>query len=368
MMYNWQLKNWPDFSYDLSKLDDVLYDITSRISRVSGVLEGLTESIRTEALIDMMVFEAVKTSEIEGEYISRRDVMSSIRNNLGLNTQDEQVKDKRAKGAAELMLRVRDGYDKKLDQEMLFDWHKILMQGARRVKIGEWRDHVEPMQVVSGLIGKEVVHYEAPPSDIVPAEMNQFIRWFNDTAPLGSDAIKKTVVRAAIAHLYFETIHPFEDGNGRIGRAISEKALSQGFGFPVLLSLSKTIEANKNAYYDNLKAAQRSNEITAWITYFVGVILDAQGDAETQIDFTLKKAKLFDRYEAQMNERQLKVVRRMLEGGLDGFEGGMSAKKYIRIAKTSKATATRDLQDLSEKGILRPIGAGRSTRYDVKLD
>jgi len=367
MTYNWQLKDWPDFSYDLSKLDDVLYDITSRISRVSGVLEGLTESIRTEALIDMMVFEAVKTSEIEGEYISRRDVMSSIRNNLGLNTQVEQVKDKRAKGAAELMLCVRDGYDKKLDQEMLFDWHKILMQGARRVKIGEWRDHVEPMQVVSGLIGKEVVHYEAPPSDIVPVEMNQFIRWFNDTAPLGSDAIKKTAVRAAIAHLYFETIHPFEDGNGRIGRAISEKALSQGFGFPVLLSLSKTIESNKNAYYDNLKAAQRSNEITTWITYFVGVILDAQGDAEKQIDFTLKKAKLFDRYETQMNERQLKVVRRMLESGLEGFEGGMSAKKYIKIAKTSKATATRDLQDLSEKGILMPIGAGRSTRYDVKL-
>lgn len=368
MMYNWQLKDWSDFQYDLSKLDDILYSIAERVGRVSGILEGLPDNVRTEALIDMMVSEAIKTSEIEGEYLSRKDVMSSIRNNLGLNAQVEQVHDKRAKGAAELMIAVRNSYKEPLSENILFSWHSMLMQGARGINIGTWRDHEEPMQVVSGVIGKEVVHYEAPPSKAVPEEMNNFINWFNETAPNSDNEIKKPAVRSAIAHLYFETIHPFEDGNGRIGRAISERALSQGLGRPILLSLSKTIEANKNAYYDALQQSQKSNEITPWITYFVGMILDAQSDAELQIEFTLKKTRLFDRYEVHMNERQLKVIRRMLENGIDGFEGGMSAKKYVKIAETSKATATRDLQDLFEKGVLTPVGGGRSTRYEIKFN
>jgi Fic family protein len=223
------------------------------------------------------------------------------------------------------------------------------------------------MQVVSGPIGKETVHYEAPPSSIVSAEMQRFIQWFNDTGKGAALEISKPAIRSAIAHLYFETIHPFEDGNGRIGRAISEKALSQGLGQPVLLSLSKTIEANKADYYQALKAAQRSNEITPWIRYFVGVVLAAQKEAEEQIDFTLKKAKFFDRYDAQLNDRQLRVLRRMLEEGPKGFDGGMSAKKYVAITKTSKATATRDLQDLADKGALVAVGGGRSTRYEVGI-
>jgi Fic family protein len=176
-------------------------------------------------------------------------------------------------------------------------------------------------------------------------------------------------VRSAIAHLYFESIHPFEDGNGLIGRALAEKALSQGIGRPVLLSLSRTIERNKNAYYDALSQAQRSNEITSWITYFVRTVLAAQTEAEEQIEFTLQKVKFFDRFKDKLTERQLKVIRRMLDEGPKGFQGGMNASKYGSLTKVSKATATRDLQALLDMGVFIYLGdgGGRSTKYQVNL-
>ncbi|MGD1892654.1 MAG: Fic family protein [Cyclobacteriaceae bacterium] len=368
MAYNWQLPDWPDFKYQIDGIEDKLFDFAQRVGRVSGLLAGLPDTTQTEAIIDLMVSEAVKTSEIEGEYLSRQDVMSSIRNNLGLNLSVENVSDKRAEGAAELMIDVRNSYAEPLTEDKLFAWHRMLMKGNRRIAIGEWRSHEEPMQVVSGALGKEKVHYEAPPSSRVPAEMTQFIRWFNETGPGGKNEIKKPILHSAIAHLYFETIHPFEDGNGRIGRAISEKALSQHINRPILLSLSRSIEANKSAYYGALKKAQQSNEVTNWIIYFVDMVLDAQIQAEELIDFTLKKTRFFDRFKESLNERQLKVIRRMLDEGPKGFEGGMSAKKYISITHTSKATATRDMQDLVEQGVFVPVGGGgRSTRYDLNL-
>lgn len=365
MAYNWQQSDWPEFKYDLSGVEDALLSIAEKAGRVSGFLDGFPEDMRTEAVMEMMVAEAVKTSEIEGEHLNRQEVMSSIRNNLGFDRQS--VRDKRAAGAAELMIAVRNGFAEELTEEVLFAWHRMLMQGNRRIRTGAWRSHAEPMRVISGPAGKEKIHFEAPPSPRVPAEMKRFIEWFNATGPEGENAINKPAVRSAIAHLYFESIHPFEDGNGRIGRAISEKALSQGFGRPVLLSLSKAMEANKKAYYGALQTAQRSNEITPWITYFIDVVLEAQSEAEAQVDFTLKKARFFDRFEDQLNKRQLRVVRRMLEEGPEGFEGGMSAKKYVTITRTSKATATRDLQDLVAKGIFAPIGGGRSTRYELMV-
>lgn len=367
MKYNWQLSDWPEFTYDLGPSEKNLFAFAERVGRVSGLLEGLSEIAQMETIIEMMVSEAIKTSEIEGEILNRKDVMSSVRNNLGLASTKEQVGDKRAEGAAALMIAVRKHYAKPLTEEMLFEWHSILMQGSRGIKKGAWRDHEDPMQVISGPIGKEKIHFEAPPSKAVPKEMKAFIKWFNDTAPGGKKEITKPPVRSALAHLYFETIHPFEDGNGRIGRAISEMALSQGVGRPILLSLSVSIEKNRNSYYDALKASQRSNEVTKWIEYFVKTCLDAQIYAEEQINFTLKKTKFFDRFKEELNERQLKVVRRMLEEGPAGFKGGMSAKKYIAIAKTSKATATRDLQELVTLGVLKPEGGGRSTRYTVNL-
>jgi len=367
MAYNWQQNDWPDFRYDLSKVEEALLIFAEKTGRASGLLKGLTEETQTEAMIDVMVAEAVKTSEIEGEYISRKDVMSSIRKNLGLGLPAEQVKDKRAEGAAALMLDVRSTFAQHLTKEKLFAWHQMIMAGSRGVQVGQWRRHAEPMQVISGPVGKPKVHFEAPPSSRVPKEMTRFIAWFNETAAGETREIRRPIVRAAVAHLYFESIHPFEDGNGRIGRALSEKALSQGTGRPMLLSLSHTIEAHRKEYYEALQKGQQSNEITAWVTWFVNMAVEAQEYAEEQIEFTLKKTKFFDRFKAEVNERQIKMIRRMLEEGPEGFQGGMNAKKYMAITNTSKATATRDLQDLVEKGAFLSSGGGRSTRYELKL-
>jgi Fic family protein len=265
------------------------------------------------------------------------------------------------------MVAVRDSYAEPLTQDMLFDWHRLLLGQSPQITVGAWRTHAEPMQVISGAMGKENVHFEAPPSARVPEEMQRFIDWFNDTAPDGAQPIKKAPVRSAIAHLYFESIHPFEDGNGRIGRAIAEKALAQTLNRTVLLSLSQTIEAEKKAYYTALETAQRSNEITPWLTYFVGVILKSQRQAKDLVQWTLKKAMFFDRYAHQWNERQRKAILRMLEEGPGGFKGGMTAAKYQSLTKAPKATATRDLQKLAEIGTLISQGGGRSTHYILNL-
>lgn len=368
MKYNWQLSDWPDFKYNLDKVEDILFEFVERAGRLSGILQGLPEDAQTEAVIGIMVSEAIKTSEIEGEDLNREDVISSIRKNLGLAQDQARVQDKKAEGAAELMVDVSNSYPEKLTEAKLFQWHRMIMKGSSGIQIGAWRRHEAPMQVVSGAMGKEIVHFEAPLSERVPNEMTRFIDWFNETGPGESKEIKKPAVRSAVAHIFFESIHPFEDGNGRIGRALSEKALSQGVRRPVLLSLSKAIEAKKNEYYNALQLAQRSNELTNWITYFVKVVLEAQIHTEKEIEFTLKKTKFFGFFESQLNERQLKVVRRMLKEGPRGFEGGMNARKYQSITRTSKATATRDLQDLVKKKIFVLIGGGRSTRYQVNID
>ncbi len=367
MMYNWQQPDWPDFRYHLSEIEDALFAFAEETGHVSGILKTMPEAMQMEAMLDLMVSEAIKTSEIEGEYLSRPDVVSSIRNNLGLNETPEKVKDKMAQGAGELMVVVRKTFEQQLTKEDLFLWHSILLGENKRVKTGAWRTHKEPMQVISGAIGKEKIHFEAPASKNLPKEISRFIKWFNETAPGGEMEIKKAPIRSAIAHLYFESIHPFEDGNGRIGRAIAEKALSQTMGRPVLLSLSQTIEAKKKSYYQALEAAQRSNEITEWMKYFVTTILNAQKQAKDLIELTLKKTKFFDIYRDKLNKRQLKIIKRMLEEEPKGFEGGMTARKYISITKTSKATATRDLKMLTELSILINAGGGRNTSYQLNI-
>ena len=367
MRYNWQQPDWPNFYYKIDEVEELLFEFAKRASRTSGLLEGLPQGNKSDAIIDMMISEAIKTSEIEGEYLSRQDVMSSIRRNLELQD-GAQVSDLRAEGAADLMANVRDTYADPLTEDLLFSWHKMIMLGTKDINTGQWRAHSEPMQIISGSIGKEKVHFEAPPSERVSNEMKNFITWFNNTNPKTAADKNKAPIRSAVAHLYFESIHPFEDGNGRIGRAISEKAPAQGLGYPVLLSLSKSIEANKTAYYNGLMATQGSNEITNWVSYFSNTVLTAQIEAEIQIEFSLQKTKFFDNYKDQLNERQEKVIRRMLEEGNDGFKGGMSAKKYMSITKASKATATRDLQELVKIKALLPSGSGRSTGYQVNLE
>jgi Fic family protein len=367
MPYNWQQKDWPGFTYNLQEIDDLLLLFAERTGHVSGMIKTLSDETQLETVINIMVAEAVKTSEIEGEFVSRKDVLSSIRKNLGLLKTVATIKDKRAVGVSKLMIDIRNTFKEVLTDKKIFEWHSMLMENNSGILAGKWRKHKEPMQIVSGAIGKQKVHFEAPPSEKVPGEMKQFIKWFNDTAPGGQKRIKKAPLRAAIAHLYFESIHPFEDGNGRIGRAIAEKALSQCIGRPVMLSLSKTIEADKKAYYTALQKASLSNEITAWINYFVKTVATAQVQAEEEIEFTLKKAKFFDRNKDLLNERQLIVIKRMLEEGAEGFEGGMNARKYVSLTKTSKATATRDLQYLLENKILAVFGGGRSTGYQVNI-
>ncbi|MCC7525241.1 MAG: Fic family protein [Chitinophagaceae bacterium] len=368
-IYNWQQKDWTLFTYSLTDAGDELLTFSEKVGRVSGIVEGLPEETKIEVIVDIILAEAIKTSEIEGEYPSRKDVLSSIRKNLGLHTSQKYIKDRSAAGLGELMIDVRKSFKEPLTEEKLFAWHRMLLGENKNIKVGQWRTHEDPMQVVSGAMGKFKIHYEAPPSSKLPAEMKKFIRWFNETGPGGRQEIRKAPVRSAIAHLYFETIHPFEDGNGRIGRAIAEKALSQTIGRPMMLSLSRTIEANKNAYYSALETAQRSNEITSWVKYFIRTTLDAQIEAENQIEFALKKTKFFDRFKNRLNERQMMVVQRMLEEGIKGFEGGMNARKYIGITKTSKATATRDMQQLLEIGAFKLAGkaGGRSTSYQVNL-
>ena len=366
MTYNWQQQDWPDFTYHLAEIEEIIFSIAEETGHISGILKALPDSVKTETLISIMVAEAIKTSAIEGEYLSCPDVMSSIRKHLGLNEKSEVVKDKRAKGAGQLMVTVHNSYAEPLSDEMLFNWHTILLGETGQIKVGAWRTHAEPMQVVSGPIGKEKVHYEAPPSNKVPEEMKRFIKWFNDTAPGGKSKIKKAPIRSAIAHLYFETIHPFEDGNGRIGRVLAEKSFSQTVGCPVMMSLLQVIEADRKSYYDALSKAQRKNEITAWLEYFVNVIYKAQISARELIDFTLRKTKFVDHYKTILSERQMKAILRMLESP-EGFDGGMTARKYSSLTKTSKATATRDLQELADLKALRPEGAGRSVHYVVNL-
>jgi Fic family protein len=365
-MYNWQFKNWPNFIYSVEKLQKISVAFAQEFGLVNGLLTGLNNELKQETILEILIEEAIKTSEIEGEFMSREDVMSSIKNNLGLQ-QNPEVKDKRASGVAKLMVEVNQKTVIPLTTDLICYWHQLLMEHNQKVNPGFWRNGEAQMQIISGAYGREVVHFEAPPSAIIAIEMERFINWYNNPELPVKDNISKALLKSAIVHLHFESIHPFEDGNGRIGRALAEFALSQTLNAPVLLSLSKTIENNKKLYYDQLKSAQRSLDIAEWVEYFSEIILEAQKDSKALIEFTLKKAMFFDKFKEQLNDRQLKVINRMLEEGAAGFIGGMTAKKYMAISKTSKATATRDMQQLNELGVFVLEGAGRSVRYQMVL-
>jgi Fic family protein len=367
VLYNWQQPDWPLFRFNAYHLEKDALQFTQKVGRSTGQFEMLPVETRQDLLVDVMVNEAIKTSAIEGEFISRQDVISSIKRNLGFVSDTHHVNDKRSEGMAEVLVLVRTTFDQALSETMLFQWHRLLMKGTSGIEIGSWRTHAEPMQVVSGAMGKEKIHFEAPPSANVPDEMERFIDWFNATAPNQPSTLVNPLIRASIAHLYFESIHPFEDGNGRIGRLIAEKALSQSIEQPVLLSLSKIIESNKKAYYEALQKGQRSTDVTNWLIYFSDVILSAQDDFLATIRFVLQKTHFFDSHKTNLNERQRRVIARMFDEGADGFEGGMNARKYVGISKASKATATRDLQDLVDKQILLPVGGGRSSRYQLNF-
>jgi Fic family protein len=367
MRYNWQQKDWTLFIHDPTRYTESALIFYEKSGQSTGLWGSLAADRQDESLISLLVKEAVKTSAIEGEMISRADVVSSIKKNLGFPVSSAPIRDRRSAGIAELLVDSRLGFAEDLDEATLFRWHSLLMQASHGITVGQWRTHNEPMQVVSGPMGFERVHFEAPASADVAGEMARFFTWFNDSKPGGAKPVQNPLIRAAIAHLYFESIHPFEDGNGRIGRVIGEKALSQNLGRPVLLSLSATIEADKKAYYHALETAQRSNACDPWIEYFAEVILKSQAEFIATVEFSLKKARFFDHHKDSLNERQHRAIQRMLEEGEDGFTGGMNVRKYLAICKVSKATATRDLQDLVARGLLLAEGEARATNYQVNL-
>jgi Fic family protein len=364
-MYNWQYKEWANFTYNSNAISEIASIFLEKLNEADIVLQNLSVSEQQEELIRFMISEATKTSEIEGEFISRQDLMSSIKNRLGLNISPEIIKDKRAVAVANLLVVVRNSYDNKFSEAEIKKWHKLLFENSKNINAGKWRTGIEPMQVVSGAIGKEIVHYEAPPSYRIPAEIKQFVHWYNSFKV--KDNIANAIIKTAISHLYFESIHPFEDGNGRIGRAIAEKCLAQSLGRPILLSLSSVIEKNKKDYYAALKNTQNSLEVTDWIAYFANVIMQAQVQAIEIIKFSLQKSKFFTHFQSNFNERELKVINKMFDAGAEGFEGGITARKYISITKTSKPTATRDLQHLSKIGALLVSGEGRSVHYNLNI-
>ncbi|WP_264526222.1 Fic family protein [Flavobacterium sp. N502536] len=366
MSYNWQLPDWEKFAYDDTVIDSLCVEFAFETGEVKGLVDSLSTIIQQETILQFMISEAIKTSEIEGEFFSREDIMSSIKKNLGITGVFDSIRNKNAQAIGKLMVTIRNAYSDKLTEFSIKQWHGILMEYSKHISPGNYRSGEEPMQIISGSYGRETVHFEAPPSKQVPDEMKKFIQWYNAFEVKATD-FKKALIKTAIAHLYFESIHPFEDGNGRIGRAIAEKCLSESLNRPVLMSISSAIEKNKKKYYQSLKEAQSTMEITDWIFYFSNLILDAQKNAKQIILFTLSKSKFMDEFKDKMNERQTKVVLKMFEKGTSGFVGGMTAIKYISIAKTSRATATRDLQDLTEKKILMPRGEGRNRSYDLNL-
>lgn len=235
-----------------------------------------------------------------------------------------------------------------------------------RGAIGKYRTSQEPLQVVSGPIGSPKVHFEAPPSKQVPSEMKRFLSWFHRTAPQGMEPLP-AIVRAGTAYLYFESIHPFEDGNGRIGRTIAEKAIAQTVGQPTLLVLATTILAHQKSNYEALEKANRQMDVTAWLTWFAGIALEAQRHSIAQVEFTIAKAKLLNRLRGQINERQQKALVRLFREGAEGFKGGLSAGNYSTITGASPATTTRDLADLPEKGALVRTGERKHARYTLNL-
>ena len=363
---NWQSPQWPNFTFDPGKLAHLERDYAHRSGLLFGSTKHIAEDDRSILIVELMSDEALKTSEIEGEYLDRDSLQSSIRKNLGLNPPARRVSPQEA-GISEMMVDLYQHFDTPLTDELLFEWHSMLCSGRRDLDVvGGYRTHDDPMQIVSNRLDDDKVFFEAPPSATMPTEMDGFLSWFRATSPGGTKTLLP-LARAGIAHFYFLNIHPFEDGNGRIARAISEKALSQDAGQASLISLSTIIEEKKKEYYAALEAHNHTCELTDWLLYFGHTILDAQSRTLAIVEFLITKTKFYDRFQPMMNERQQKVISRLFAAGPTGFEGGLSAKNYLTISKTSSSTATRDLQDLASKGILKTTGERKSTRYWLNL-
>ena len=379
MHYIWQHEHWPKLTYDSEKLSVLAYQYAKHAAQLSGRLSQHNQDDSISAQLELMVDEAISTSLIEGENLNPASVRSSLQNYLELNPTPVNVADAKAEGMAALIVDVRKSFHKPLTKEMLFTWHQMVLAGFEDsilhsdLIVGQWRNSPEPMQIISGPIGYQRVHYEAPSAGEVDQMMEAFLKWFNDE----SSSIPG-VIRAGIAHLWFEVIHPFDDGNGRIGRAIIEYALAQDLGAPAVLSVSTHIEKKRNEYYRQLNQASCCDEsdlnlpemldITSWLTWFIETLLTAQAEAESRINTVFQKTRFWQRHQdTELSDRQIKALNKIFKAGKDGFPNGVSAQKYLALAKCSKATATRDLSDLVAKGCLKQTGVGRGVRYFIHL-
>ncbi|SFN62272.1 Fic family protein [Roseovarius lutimaris] len=366
MAWNWQISGWPDFRYDAAVLAPFEQRFLLSSGEILGAVHHVSPSERDQLRIDLLSEEAMKTSAIEGEMLDRQSVQSSLRRQLGLSPDSYPTKP-REQGVAEMMVDVYSTYAEPLTHETLFRWHSMLLSHDRRLgTIGAYRQHEDAMQIVSGRIDRPVVHFEAPPSAQVPDEMDRYVDWFNVTAP-GAETPLPPLTRAGLSHLYFESIHPFEDGNGRLGRALAEKSLAQNTGQPSLIALAYSIERERKAYYDQLERHQKTLDVTPWLEWFAKSVLTAQQVTLDRVGFFIAKARFYDRHRTQLNARQAKAIERMFREGPDGFKGGLSAENYLSITGTSRATATRDLQNLVEMGAVTRTGERRYTRYWLTL-
>jgi Fic family protein len=362
--YIHQLPDWPNFTWDDKALASLLAKVRNHQGRLIGRMEALGFPLRSEAVLQTLTQDVVKSSEIEGEVLDTDQVRSSIACRLGMDIGALTPADRHVEGVVEMMLDATQKYDTPLTTERLFGLHAALFptgrSGMRKIRVGAWRDDKSgPMQVVSGAIGKQRVHYEAPAAARLDAEMKGFVGWFESKTNIDP------VLKAAIAHLWFVTIHPFDDGNGRIARAIADMALARSdHSAQRFYSMSAQIRRERNAYYDMLEATQKSElDITTWLEWFLQCLDRAFDGAEDTLANVLRKAEFWKKHAAiPFNDRQRDILNRLI----DGFEGKLTSSKYALIEKTSPDTALRDINDLVERGIIKKDeGGGRSTSYSL---
>lgn len=364
--YIWQNSDWPHFTYDLTKFHALLQEIRYQ----QGLLEGISKGLSQEHLLEMqsetLALDALTTSEIEGEILSRDSVRSSIFKKLGIAGEIQDRSTAQTDGLVDILLDASSNALQPFNEDRLFGWHAALFptgySGLHRINVASYRGD-EPMQVVSGRIGKEKVHYVAPPRDRVEEEMQRFFDF------LENHDDENGYIRAAIAHLWFVIIHPMDDGNGRIARALSDMMLSRTENSPIrLYSMSAAINENRRSYYDVLEQTTTGSvDITTWIGWFLQTVLTAQQNANGTIEKVVAKARFWQLHiHDDLNPRQKKVLNRLLDAGKEGFEGGINARKYMSLCDCSRVTASRDLSDLLEKGcIVSREAGGRSTSYDI---
>jgi len=364
MKYIHQEAGWPKFTWDQEKLSPRLADVRHRQGRLIGRMEGLGLVLRKEAELETLTLDVLKSSEIEGELLNPDQVRSSIARRLGMDIAGAVPADRNVEGVVEMMLDATQNYDKPLTADRLFGWHSALFptgrSGMHRIVVGAWRDDARgPMQVVSGPIGKEKVHYEAPSARRLNAEMSRFLAWANKKD--GTDP----VIRAALAHLWFVTIHPFDDGNGRIARAIADWALARSEGSSQrFYSMSSQMRAERKTYYDILEKTQKASlDVTEWMAWFLDCLGRAISGTESTLASVFRKARFWEKNAGKtINERQKLMLNKLL----DGFEGKLTSTKWAKIAKCSQDTAQRDIQGLIEQRVLvKDAAGGRSTSYSL---